>query len=144
MPKNISYNDRESRLEQLRAVIRDSPQTTQQELVKMMKRLGYLVTQASISRDLQQLSVRKLGGRYVLEPATTSQRFIHTAIQSIQKAGDNLLVVKTIPGAANYVAELIDEYSWKEIVGTVAGDNTFFIAVKDKNSDSAIVKRLEH
>ena len=145
MAKMLTNTDREARLEHLRSVIQESPQTTQQELVKVMKRQGFTVTQASISRDLQALSVRKYGGQYTFESgSTTAQKFIHAAIQSIERAGDHLLVVKTIPGAANYVAELIDGRSWDGIVGTVAGDNTFFIAVKDKKSAATIVKRLEH
>jgi len=136
---NISKN-RKERLARLREIISSNPNFTQLELVQKMSKKGYDVTQASISRDIKALGIHKKEGEYVKD--TTLASFVKRTIKSCEMSGDNLVVVKTIPGAANYVAEWIDGEENEGIVGTVAGDNTFFIAASNKKAAKKINDKL--
>lgn len=132
--------DRKSRLEKLRELINRAPDLTQIELVDKMSLAGFHVTQASVSRDIKTLGLQKRDGVYMKD--TPFSPILRKSVKSCEMAGENLVVVKTIPGAANYIAEWVDEEIREGIVGTVAGDNTFFVAVKTKKSGQNIIKKL--
>lgn len=106
--------------------------SAQEDVVAKMVEIGFDVTQSSISRDFRFLGISKIGGLYRVAGRIDRVRLSHF-IQSISTAGPNMLVVKTESGGAAPVAEAVDHALLAGIVGTVAGDNTIFIATE--NSD---------
>ena len=112
---------------------------TQQELVDELARQGLAATQSSVSRDIEELELTKVDGRY-----TTPERAIRPGwpVESIETAGDNLIVVKTEVGQAQPAALAIDGARIKEVVGTVAGDDTIMVAVRDRASQRAAVRQI--
>jgi len=126
---------------------------TQEDLAEQLRERGFIVTQATISRDIKELRLVKVlsgDGHYkyaTVEKAETGLQdrliriFSHSAI-SICTAG-NIIVIKTISGSAGAAAEAVDSMKWSEIAGTIAGDNTIFIAVKDIKSVPELIKRFQ-
>ncbi|HEY5102108.1 MAG TPA: hypothetical protein VII70_04955 [Steroidobacteraceae bacterium] len=119
----------------------------QQDLVRLLKKEGYVATQSSISRDLREIGVSKARGRYVLPPAEVVRangRFNSLAqfVQQIKRAGPCMTVIKTSTGAAQSVAVAIDKAQWPEVVGTLSGDDTIFVATADTHAQAAIIARL--
>ncbi|HSE97964.1 MAG TPA: arginine repressor [Blastocatellia bacterium] len=112
---------------------------TQQDLVDELARQGLAATQSSVSRDIEELELTKVNGRY-----TTPERALHPGwpVESIDTAGDNLIVVKTEVGQAQPAALAIDGARIKEVVGTVAGDDTIMVAVRDRASQRVAVRRI--
>lgn len=112
-----------------------------QELIAAeLSRLGFRVTQASISRDLDELGVEKQNGKYSLP--NRPPRSAATGIHSLLAAGENLVVAKCDPGLASAIAVRIDSANIEEIVGTVAGDDTIFIAVKDRVGQASAMSKI--
>ncbi|HTH52222.1 MAG TPA: hypothetical protein VL501_09830, partial [Pyrinomonadaceae bacterium] len=103
-------------------------------------KLGFQVTQASVSRDLDQLGVVKVNGAYSL-PRVDEKRSQFGPV-AFQTAGDNLIVAKTLSGLASAVTVRIDSADIPEIVGTIAGDDTIFIAVRDHKSQVSALKQI--
>lgn len=141
------------RRQALSQIIRNGTVSTQAEIVSALRQLGFTATQSSISRDLRQLGVAKVGGGYVL-PATFLKpekqapngafepSELSRWVRSVHAAGPNLLVVRTAIGAASQVAATIDGLGWAEIVGTVAGDDTIFVATEHKAAQARVARRL--
>jgi transcriptional regulator of arginine metabolism len=105
----------------------------QAELVALLHREGFDATQSSVSRDLRELGVVKGADRYLLpaaEDALTPSHFedVQTFVKGYRAAGPNLTVLRTTTGTAQSVAIALDKARWPEIVGTIAGDDTIFIA----------------
>ena len=125
---------------------------TQDELAEMLKNQGITVTQATISRDIKELRLIKVlneDGAYkyaTVDKAEMGLRdkfrriFAHSVV-SMMSTG-NLIIVKTLSGAANGATEAIDSFKFPEVAGTLAGDNTIFIAVKDPKYAGDIIKKL--
>lgn len=116
---------------------------TQEELADCLKKLGIDVTQATVSRDIRELRLVKVlakSGKYKyaamgqnLEGTTDRLiKIFKNSIVSVEIAG-HLLVIKTLPGAAQISGSAIDSLNIDEIVGTIAGDDTIFIAVSDED-----------
>lgn len=100
----------------------------QDALRAMLLKLGYDLTQPTLSRHLKKLNVQKVEGRYQrVEPA-------HAALPSfsISEAPPNLLVLRTEPGFANALAIKLDQLQVTGVAGTIAGDDTVFIAVTNQ------------
>jgi len=119
----------------------------QQELVRLLQKEGYVATQSSISRDLREIGVLKARGRYLLPPpdvvrANGKFNALAQFVQQIRRAGPCLTMVKTSTGAAQSVAVAIDKAQWPEVVGTLSGDDTIFIATSGARAQSGIVTRL--
>ena len=119
----------------------------QGELVTMLQRDGYAVTQSSISRDLRDLGVLKAGGRYVMPPDEITRAngdfgALALFVRQILPAGSCLTVVKTTIGAAGSVAVAIDKAEWPEVVGTISGDDTIFIATHGEPAQAQLIARL--
>ena len=116
----------------LAKIIREQTVGRQTELVAMLRKHGHVATQSSVSRDLRELGVAKVGDRYVLPDAATGSRNDFSALKQFVRArstaGTNLTVLKTTVGAAQSVAVAIDTARWPEVVGTISGDDTIFIA----------------
>lgn len=116
------------------------PISRQDELTKMLRRNGFSVTQASISRDLDDLGVVKLNGSYTLpRKATDAMAF---GLFALEAAGENLLVAKCGAGLASAAAVRIDAARIPDIVGTIAGDDTIFIAVRDAKAQRSVNRAL--
>ena len=123
-------NKRE-RQQQILSLIRARPIGTQEDLRALLERTGVPATQSSVSRDLEELGVVKHHGHYTL-PRTTGAAT--RGLLSLDQAGETLIVARTIPGLASAVAVEIDASAIAEIVGTIAGEDTIFIAVRDQRS----------
>ena len=115
--------------------------TRQDDLADALRDRGLVVTQASISRDLDELGIIKIGGVYKLVDVAASPTSPF-GISAVDPAGENLVVVKCSSGLASAVAVRIDAERFDEIVGTIAGDDTIFIAVKDSSSLRTVSKKL--
>jgi transcriptional regulator of arginine metabolism len=136
-----------SRRAALLRIIRDSSVGKQDDLVRLLKKQGFEATQSSVSRDLRELHVAKAGDRYIVplnEIAAPSNRMAAVAqfVLEIKTAGPSLTVVKTTTAAAQSVAEAIDTSAWPEVVGTIAGENTIFIATEDGRAQRKLAERL--
>ena len=131
-------NKRE-RQQQILSLIRAKPVGTQEDLRALLERSGVPSTQSSVSRDLEELGVVKHHGHYTL-PRTNGAPT--RGLLSLDQAGDTLIVARTVPGLASAVAVEIDAAAIVEIVGTIAGEDTIFIAVRDAKSQRATIKEI--
>lgn len=132
---------KETRQKALCGVVKTQKVSTQEELLAAIQGLGIKTTQASLSRDISELGILKENGRYVLHPSSFFQGDV-LKILSIQSAGSNMLVVKTATGAASTVAVGIDEAQIDGVVGTLAGDDTVFVALASVRKVSPIKKEI--
>lgn len=127
------------------SIINERPIKTHEQLVAELQIRGFNVTQATVSRDIKELClIKNPEGIYCV-----SDNFIHDnrygsfaeSVKSIDFAG-NIVVVKTKPGTAPAVAAFTDEAISEEILGSIAGDDTIFIAVKDNERTKYVCQRL--
>ena len=138
-----------TRQQEIVELAHQGPLPSQQELRKLLSRRGFEVTQATLSRDLNELRVVKTPDGYILpngeapaEPLPAVSRVVREFVRDVRRA-QNLLVVKTVAGSAQSVAVAVDGEAWEEIVGTVAGDDTLLIISSDNKSAKALQERLE-
>lgn len=138
----------QKRQEAIRDLLSSKPIVSQTELLKKLAKRGFRATQSSVSRDLREMHVAKADGRYVL-PETLAvgaesvpSRETFAAIREVQRAGPNVLVVRTPPGSASAVGLAIDSAHWPDVVGTVAGDDTLFVATANRTAQTRIAARL--
>jgi transcriptional regulator of arginine metabolism len=121
---------------------------TQEELAEALAREGWELTQSTVSRDITELELVKVRGAYrrplgpSLAQADPDERRLSEGVLAVDTAGDSLLVLHTPPGEANRVAVAIDRLAWPEVVGTVAGDDTVFVAARHAVAQRATRKRL--
>jgi transcriptional regulator of arginine metabolism len=128
-----------TRHQKILEIISAKPISTQQELAAHLSRRGFAATQSSVSRDIGKLGLTKLDGYYVApEDALKAEG----PITEIDTAGDNIIVVRTEVGQAQPAALTIDRASIDEIVGTVAGDDTILIAVKNAAAQRLAMKKI--
>ncbi|HKD44657.1 MAG TPA: arginine repressor [Candidatus Angelobacter sp.] len=126
----------------------ENPLPNQQELCKLLAKRGFPVTQATLSRDLNELRLVKTSEGYVLpgtensEPLPAVSRVVREFVREVRRA-QNLLVIKTIPGSAQPVAVAVDAEGWDEVVGTVAGDDTLLVVGANNKSARNLQLRLE-
>ncbi len=138
----------------IRDLVDQRPIRTQQELAGALRERGFRATQATISRDVAELGLVKAsrdGAQvYVLTPRLVEaevsgedrlRRLLHDLPAEIREAG-LLLVVKTLPGSAHAVAAALDRARWPEVVGSIAGDDTVFIATADRAALRRVKRRL--
>ncbi|HZH30996.1 MAG TPA: hypothetical protein VEY11_09545 [Pyrinomonadaceae bacterium] len=135
--------DKEKRQQKLLSLIRAKPVSTQGELASHLERAGFPATQSSISRDLEELGVVKRRGRYIA-PGTADGAKATAArgLLSLDVAGDALVVARCEPGLASAVAVEIDGAAIKEIIGTLAGEDTIFVAVAERKAQRAVIKKI--
>jgi transcriptional regulator of arginine metabolism len=112
---------------------------TQEALREHLERSGVPATQSSVSRDLEELGVVKHRGSYALPHANGDSA---RGLLSLDIAGDVLVVARCLPGRASAVAVDIDDAAIPEIVGTLAGEDTIFIASQDQKSQRAAIKKI--
>ena len=128
-------------------IIREAVVHKQDELVKLLKKQGFDATQSSVSRDLRELQVAKAGDRYIVPDSAAARAAdpfaaIGGFVIGVRTAGPALTVLRTMTGAAQSVAVVIDKATWPEVVGTLSGDDTIFIATEDAHAQQQLVKRL--
>ena len=139
----------EPRRAALAAIIRAQPVASQEQLSDRLRQAGFDVTQATVSRDLEALgAIRgKRGGQLAyLLPGDIAESSLDRILAewglSAEIAG-NMIVMRTRPGSAHVVAAALDEAALVEIAGTIAGDDTLFIAVRDGHQPSSVARRLQ-
>jgi transcriptional regulator of arginine metabolism len=142
---------RDHRQQAIVALLRETPVSSQGEVVARLKERGIPATQSSVSRDLRDLGVWRKGRHYVLpdqeedveEAEWAGLDEVALFLRGAQPAGANLTVVHTVVGAAQTVAVAIDNAAWPEVVGTMAGDDTIFLATADADGQSLVLRRLQ-
>lgn len=141
------HEHREARHEAILALLQGDRITSQSELVERLAERGISATQSSISRDLRDLGVAWIGGRYALPVAPTERdpafAQLATFLRGWKCAGPHLTVVHTTIGMAQSVALAIDHAGWPEVAGTVAGDDTFFVATASARDQNSLLRRLD-
>ncbi|MBQ7869682.1 MAG: arginine repressor [Prevotella sp.] len=148
--------EKKNRLETLRMIISSCELGSQDELLEALQNEGFKLTQATLSRDLKQLKVAKaatMNGNYVyVLPNATMYKRVSTPMQvkemmqvpgfrSINFSG-NMGVIKTRPGYASSIAYNIDNSDIPQIIGTIAGDDTIFIVIRQGVTEQEVVKAL--
>jgi transcriptional regulator of arginine metabolism len=134
-------------------LIRAESVASQEEVTTRLAGLGFTVTQATVSRDLDQLGAVKVKRGGVLSYALPDQistsdwsasrleRILREWVVSVEAAG-NLLIVKTPPGSAHLVASALDQALLPEFAGTVSGDDTLFVVIRDGVGVNVAARRL--
>jgi transcriptional regulator of arginine metabolism len=112
---------------------------TQEDLRSLLEISGVPATQSSVSRDLDELGVVKQHGHYTL-PRTNGA--LTRGLLSLDHAGESLVIARTVPGLASAVAVEIDAAAMPEIVGTIAGEDTIFIAVREAKAQRTTIKKV--
>lgn len=123
----------------------------QEQLRELLVECGFDVTQATLSRDIRELRLVKVpgaeGGTHYTVPADEDQRpplarLLPTLFVGVEGTG-NLLVVKTLPGGAQAVSEALDWEEWPEVLGTLGGDDTILVVLRDSSHLPTIQGRIE-
>lgn len=147
------------RQDEIAAVIRQQPIHSQDELLAVLRRRGFRLTQPTLSRDLRDLGLAKTAGGYVLPSdlggASTVVAFVpkekreerlhqlvRDSVTSVIAAG-NLVVVRTPPASAQPVASALDSAALPDVLGTIGGDDTIFIAVKTAAAAEELARTLQ-
>ena len=136
------------RRDAIRDLLLQRPAETQASLVRALSRLGLAATQSSVSRDLKEIGAIKTAHGYELpasnDPGDEQFAAIAELLRSITPAGSNLLVIRTAIGAAQRVALTLDRSGWPGMVGTIAGDDTIFVATESAHAQKNLMTRIEH
>ena len=154
--KYTNMKVKNSRLEALRLIISSQQLGSQDELLSALQKEGFKLTQATLSRDLKQLKVAKaasMSGNYVyVLPNETMYKRVSTpnSVREMMKVpgfvsinfSGNMGVIKTRPGYASSIAWNIDNSDIPEIIGTIAGDDTIFIVIKEGVRAQEVVEAL--
>ena len=123
------------------------PIATQQSLVDALRVQKFEATQSSVSRDLKRIGAIKTARGYELPAAESAngQALDDAAelLRSMNPAGNNLLVLRTAIGAAQRVALALDRSAWPEVVGSIAGDDTVFVATNSAQGQKILVAKIE-
>ncbi len=127
---------------------------TQQELAAALRERGFRATQATISRDVSELGLHKALREGVLayalpprgaEREATAEERLRALVRDLPfevQAAGLLLVVRTLPGSAHALANALDRTPWPEVIGTIAGDDTVFVACRDRAARQLLQQRL--
>jgi transcriptional regulator of arginine metabolism len=138
----------------IRDLVVQRPLRTQQELAAALRERGFRTTQATISRDVAELGLVKapregtqayaLPGR-LIEAETSGEDRLRALLRDlpveIREAG-LLLIIRTLPGSAHAIAAALDRARWPEVAGSVAGDDTVFVACADRAALRRVLARL--
>jgi len=132
------------RRERVRTLLTENAVSSQQELLSLLAADGVESTQPVLSRDLRALGAVKHGGRYVVIEANRVTRLeaLQPLLRGADAAGSNLVILTCEPGAASSIARALEEEVLDGLMGTVAGDDTIFVAVENDRRGKAVVKRV--
>lgn len=132
----------------IRSLLTDQRIASQGDIVAYLAESGFIVTQATVSRDLASIGARKDGDHYLLGGADDIDGagdalagIIDAFVLSIEASG-NLVVLKTPPGAAQVVAAALDRVSYDSVAGCVAGDDTVIVVVSERGSGDGFARQL--
>ena len=146
------------RLDSIKMIISSKEIGSQEELLQELAKEGFQLTQATLSRDLKQLKVAKaasMNGNYVyvlpnntmykrmVDPQSASEMLRHNGFISIEFS-NNVAVIKTRPGYASSLAFDIDDSKFHEIIGTIAGDDTIILIIREGCSKTSVKQALAH
>ena len=154
---------KKKRQEQIIEIIQNHEVETQEDLAGYLTEAGYSVTQATVSRDIRELSLEKVPGQKVrqkyamrstipvaaeikhpaAQPANRYAALLQDGIVSMEQAG-NLLVIKTAVGMAMAVAAALDAMEIEGIIGCIAGDDTIMCAVKTEKMVQNVIENLQN
>ena len=144
--------DKRKRHSAILEVIGERPVGSQEELRLLLKERGWNVTQSTLSRDLRELRLARIptpnGARYASpeslsdEPRTAVEDVLPQFFDSIDGVSE-LLVLRTIPGGAQPIAEAIDAAGWTEVIGTIGGENTILIVCRSGAARERLQARIE-
>ena len=126
-------------------IIRVQAVASQAQLGRLLAERGIRVTQSCISRDLSVMGAVKRGRTYSVASSDISEgdrQMLATFARDLANAGPNLAIVRTAAGAAQRIALFLDRCGWREIVATVAGDDTIFVATRNRDEQRALLARL--
>ncbi|MGM1020647.1 MAG: transcriptional regulator AhrC/ArgR [Bacillota bacterium] len=136
----------------IREIISQREIETQDDLVEALRKAGFQVTQATVSRDIKELLLIKVpmdDGRYKYSMPSDqrynpAQKLKRTLVDNFLHIDytTNLIVMKCLPGTANSIAALLDNIEWSEIMGTISGDDTILIICRSEENSETIVNRL--
>ncbi len=141
-----STREQMQRRDLLLELLQRGPASTQKMLVKALSAKGLHATQSSVSRDLHELGAIKTGQGYRLPEPPDSQDEINKVaefLRDVLPAGPHLTVIKTAIGAAQRVALALDRSGWPEMVGTIAGDDTVFVATDSAAAQKLLIAKIE-
>jgi transcriptional regulator of arginine metabolism len=130
--------------------LKQGPVANQEDLQRALRKRGFKVGQATLSRDIHDLNLSKTASGYTLPHGEDAvglalppvQRLVREFVLEVRPA-QNLLVVKTIIGSAQPVAAALDEQEWEGVVGTIGGDDTILIVCPDKEAARKVAARIE-
>lgn len=137
----------------IRRIIETQSIGTQAELAHAIHKEGYKVTQATVCRDIKEMQLYKTLSRngkyqYAIMPSEEGQntqgrfiRMLKDGIFGISHA-KNLIVIRTLSGSAHVVGEVLDNLEWREILGTIAGDNTILVIARSDEAVNVILGRI--
>lgn len=141
------------RHQKIMEIIQQTEVETQEELAKLLCEAGFNVTQATVSRDIRQLNLRKVpasNGKQCYAPSSSGQTFGGDRLAGILKAGfvsmeaaSNILVIRTVSGMAMAVAAAIDAIGIPKMVGCIAGDDTIMCAIRTVEDVPAVCEMIE-
>jgi transcriptional regulator of arginine metabolism len=130
--------------------LKHGPVANQEDLQRALRKRGFKVGQATLSRDIHDLNLSKTGAGYALPQgegaAGLSLPPVHRLVREFVldvRLAQNLLVVKTIIGSAQPVAAALDEQEWEGVVGTIGGDDSILIVCPDKDAAKKVAVRIE-
>ena len=143
---------KKSRHQKIKELVEQFEIETQEELADRLRGDGYTVTQATVSRDIRELKLSKIpmgNGRQKYTILMQSEHYLSDKYIRVLKDGfvsmdmaQNILVVKTVSGMAMAVAAAIDAMKLKEIVGSIAGDDTIMMAVKTAEDTQCVMDKI--
>ena len=138
----IAVQERRARV---RTLLTENAVSSQQELLALLAEDGLESTQPVLSRDLRALGAVKHGGRYVVLESNRVTRLesLRPLLRSANAAGPNLVILTCEPGAASSIARALEDEEHAGVLGTVAGDDTLFVAVDSDRRGQAVVKRVQ-
>lgn len=149
--QNRRLNKRE-RLEKIKEILKKKNISSQKELMEALKEEGIHAVQATLSRDLKELGVvrqsSEFGKKYIIPDSpiniSSLQDLLKRVVVNIDFA-ENLVLVKTLPGNAQAVAFMIDNYlnTYEYFVGSVAGDDTILIVLRNKEKTQEVLEKLQ-
>lgn len=133
---------RQHRQEAIRRVVRSERVKTQRTLVDLLRQEGFECTQATVSRDITEMGLRKLPeGMYVLAEDLHLQRMVKDLVRDVKRSG-NLVLVKAQSGTAPGVAAALDAAELESILGSVSGDDTILVVMEDEEGGDSLVETL--
>ena len=145
--------NKQARQTRIRELLFEEAVDTHEKLAEVLEQQGIEVSQSTLSKDFRELGVVRVpqaagGFRYTLPESGATLRDRHILDRELQdflvqaEQAANLVIVRTLSGHAQSVCEAIDRIGWEEVAGTIAGENTIFVAARSERDAAAVVKKI--